>query len=98
MNSLELFKNLKTTLYQLAYVSDEAKENINKIEKSLKALEIIKKKKVDVNSLIKLSKGETQYKEIASRYNYNLFLVKNERLTSKEVGLLLEILELKKDT
>lgn len=96
MNSLELFKNLKTTLYQLSYVSDEAKENINKIERSLKALEIIKKKKVDMGSLIRRSKGETRYKEIASRYN--LFRGKNERLTSKEIGLLLEILELKKDT
>lgn len=43
MSNLELFKNLKTTLYQLAHVNDEAKENINKIEKSLKALEIIRK-------------------------------------------------------
>lgn len=61
------------------------------MSKGFEALEIIKKKKVDMNSLIKLSKGETQYKEMAGWYNK--FRGKNERLTSEEVGLLVGILE-----
>ena len=90
-------------MYQLSYVSDEAKENINKIEKSLEALEIIRKHGLSCPhlDLILHSENYGLYRRIivGSCNNINEFLNRSDVFkyeipySREEYELIKEILE-----
>jgi len=81
---LEALKEIKEML-DAPYTSGVIKQGLNVIEKELKALEIIKEKKVMINALIRISFNE--YNDYLDR-----FYLSKERLTKEEYDLLKKVL------
>jgi len=86
----ELIKNIYgcTTILMQEEEAKETKNAFKVVEKSLKALEIIKEKQVDVCEL-KICIDE--YED--SLYQYNKRTIEKFRLTEEEFNLLKEVLE-----
>jgi len=86
----ELIKNIYgcTTILMQEEEAKETKNAFKVVEKSLKALEIIKNKQVDVCEL-KICIDE--YED--SLYQYNKRTIEKFRLTKEEFNLLKEVLE-----
>lgn len=76
----------------LDYLFRVKEEIFNIIEKELKALEIIKNKRVDVLVLL-TSIGNSMYKKPLEIYNSYVFHISNAKLTQQEFDLLREVLE-----
>ena len=87
MKGLEALKNIKreagTPYFSTLYDIDMWREDFAIVEKELKALEIIKSKKVNVI----IFQGCNDLKE------YNKYLIKWKRLTEEEFILLKEVLK-----
>lgn len=98
MTGLEDLKFLcEDGYFQLqSYQEDEiAIECINNIEKELKAFEIIKEKRIDVDSLLYYLKTNACDDSVLSWYNEYIVKFDEERiLTQQELDLLKEALDL----
>ena len=87
MNGLEALKRVENFL-GYNYCSVDLPDELATIEKSLKALEIIKKKNVDVGELKYLISYDLEH--ALHLYNYSHI---RELLTEEEFNLLKEVLE-----
>lgn len=81
---LEAFERIKNITYDRTdlYGIEEYRKSLDTIEKSLKALEIIKEKRVNIHLLI--------LSDSLEKYNFNLLPYR--KLTQEEYDLLKEIL------
>ena len=75
------------------FINEEMREEygINALEKELKALEIIKKKKVDVKLL--LDNNDDRIRPEYRFFDYNCTRKYEEKLDQEEFDLLIEVLE-----
>ena len=95
MRSLEALDITKDQLDGLLPkgLTPNMKWNIKTIEKELKALEIIKKKKVNVDNFLNHIEKDTDYKEYKRLCGlYKIMVFSDKELTQEEYELLKEVL------
>ena len=96
MNGLEALKRVENFL-GYNYCSVDLPDELATIEKSLKALEIIKKKRVNIGTFIHLTKilkkDYEQCKALNNTFGANICETEKEFLTKEEFNLLKEVLE-----
>ena len=95
---LEALKRIRQETCSATYMLDfDKNECCDIIEKSLKALEIIKKKRVNIGTFIHLTKilkkDYEQCKALNNTFGANICETEKEFLTKEEFNLLKEVLE-----
>lgn len=97
LDALANIKREKPTFFSAIYDGGMWEEDVETIEKELKALEIIKKKKVDTRALIAILKEDWTWEDYMREeddVNTGGHQFSNIRLTQEEYDLLKEELEL----
>ena len=85
MTGLEILEEIKDELYNFKDISEYSKNQFSTIEKELRALEIMKKKKVNV-VIVLYSKNLEEYNSTVG------FYFSKNQLTQDEYDLLKEVL------
>ena len=97
MTGLEALNKIDNEVLYGVYAQEHYSNEIETIRKSLKALEIIKEKRVNVGTFIHLTKilkkDYEQCKALNNTFGANICETEKEFLTKEEFNLLKEVLE-----